>query len=80
MGPLVDPACRPPDVDLRRDARRPRFRLHQAAGSFLPVDDQGFVTADVLTPPEASFPRTLDVVKRVEDYLTKREGVDTITS
>jgi multidrug efflux pump len=46
---------------------------------FLPVDDQSFLTADVLTPPDASFPRTLDVVKRVEDYLTKRPGVDTVT-
>ena len=33
----------------------------------------------MLTPPEASFPRTLDVIKRVEDYLTKREGIDTVT-
>ena len=31
------------------------------------------------TPPEASFTRTLDAVKRVEDYLRKRDGVDTVT-
>ena len=55
------------------------FAFIRLPGGFLPVDDQGFVTADVLTPPEASFPRTLDVVKPVEDYLTKREGVDTVT-
>ena len=55
------------------------FAFIRLPGGFLPVDDQGFITADVLTPPEASFPRTLDVVKRVEDYLTKREGVDTVT-
>ena len=55
------------------------FAFIRLPGGFLPVDDQGFVTADVLTPPEASFPRTLDVVKRVEDYLTKREGIDTVT-
>jgi multidrug efflux pump len=55
------------------------FAFIRLPGGFLPVDDQGFITADVLTPPEASFPRTLDVVNRVEDYLTKREGVDTVT-
>ena len=46
---------------------------------FLPVDDQGFITTDVLTPPDASFPRTLEAVKRVEDYLVKPPAVDTLT-
>jgi multidrug efflux pump len=46
---------------------------------FLPVDDQGFITTDVLTPPDASFPRTLEAVKRVEDYLVKHPAVDTLT-
>ena len=46
---------------------------------FLPVDDQGFITTDVLTPPDASFPRTLDAVKRVEDYLIKHPAVETLT-
>jgi multidrug efflux pump len=46
---------------------------------FLPVDDQGFITTDVQTPPEASFNRTLDVVKRVEEFLAQRKGVDTVT-
>ena len=32
VGPLVDPARRPPDVDLRGHGRRRRVRLHQAAG------------------------------------------------
>src|SRR5262245_41107126 len=48
-------------------------------GGFLPVDDQGFITTDVQTPPEASFNRTLDAVKRVEEFLAQRKGVDTIT-
>ena len=43
---------------------------------FLPIDDQGFMTVDVQTPPEASFNRTLDVVKQVEDFLGQRKGVD----
>jgi multidrug efflux pump len=46
---------------------------------FLPVDDQGFLTVDVQTPPEASFNRTLDAVKRVEEFLAQRKGVDKIT-
>ena len=46
---------------------------------FLPVDDQGFITADVQTPPEASFNRTLDAVKRVEEFLARRKGVDNVT-
>jgi multidrug efflux pump len=46
---------------------------------FLPVDDQGFITTDVQTPPEASFNRTLEAVKRVEEFLARRKGVDTVT-
>jgi multidrug efflux pump len=46
---------------------------------FLPVDDQGFITTDVQTPPEASFNRTLEAVKRVEEFLAQRKGVDTVT-
>jgi multidrug efflux pump len=46
---------------------------------FLPVDDQGFITTDVQTPPEASFNRTLEAVKRVEEFLVQRKGVDTVT-
>ena len=46
---------------------------------FLPIDDQGFITVDVETPPEASFNRTLDVVKQVEEFLLNRNGVDQVT-
>src|SRR5215467_7647972 len=46
---------------------------------FLPIDDQGFITTDVQTPPEASFNRTLEVVKRVEEFLAQHKGVDTVT-
>ena len=53
--------------------------MTQSCAGFLPVDDQGFITTDVLTPPDASFPRTLEAVKRVEDYLVKHPAVDTLT-
>jgi len=46
---------------------------------FLPIDDQGFITVDVQTPPEASFNRTFEVVKTVEDYLMRRSGIESVT-
>ena len=46
---------------------------------FLPIDDQGFFTTDVLTPSNASFNRTFSAVKRVEDFLLHRSGVDDVT-
>ena len=44
------------DADLCNNAGCRRPCLHQVAWRLLPVDDQGFITTDVLTPPEASFP------------------------
>ncbi len=44
------------------------FAFTRLPGGFLPVDDQGFFTTDVQTPSDASFPRTLEAVK-------KRRGV-----
>jgi multidrug efflux pump subunit AcrB len=38
---------------------------------FLPVDDQGFLTVDIQTPPEASFNRTLAVVKTVGECFVR---------
>ncbi len=55
------------------------FAFTRLPGGFLPVDDQGFFTTDVQTPSDASFPRTLDAVKHVEEYLAKRPGVDSVT-
>jgi multidrug efflux pump len=48
-------------------------------GGFLPVDDQGFITADVQTPADASYSRTLAAVDKVERYLANREGVQDVT-
>ena len=48
-------------------------------GGFLPVDDQGFITTDVQTPPDSSFGRTLEAIKSVEDYLLQRPGIENIT-
>jgi multidrug efflux pump len=46
---------------------------------FLPIDDQGFFTTDVLTPSDASFNRTYNAVTQVEDILMRRSGVETVT-
>ncbi len=48
-------------------------------GGFLPIDDQGFITADVQTPSDASYGRTLAAVDQVEQYLASRAGVENIT-
>jgi multidrug efflux pump len=55
------------------------FAFTRLPGGFLPVDDQGFFTTDVQTPSDASFPRTLEAVKSVEEYLAKRPGIDSVT-
>jgi multidrug efflux pump len=51
----------------------------QLPGGFLPVDDQGFITTDVQTPPESSYERTETAVEKVEQYLAQRPGVENVT-
>lgn len=46
---------------------------------FVPVDDQGFIMSDLLLPSDASYNRTLDVVKTVEGTLADTPGVDNVT-
>jgi multidrug efflux pump len=48
-------------------------------GGFLPVDDQGYVTADVQTPSDSSYARTEAAVEKVEKYLAQRAGVEDVT-
>ncbi len=40
------------------------WALLRLPGGFLPIDDQGFITVDVQTPPESSYSRTLAAIKR----------------
>ena len=47
--------------------------------SFLPVEDQGFFTVDIQTPPGSSFNRTLAAVKTLEQHLMAQPGVATVT-
>ena len=46
---------------------------------FLPLEDQGFFTVDIQTPPGSSFNRTEAAVKRVEEHLLAQPGVATVT-
>ena len=72
---------RPPDADLCGDARSPSaWRSRRLPAGFLPVDDQGFITTDVLTPPEASFPaHARSGQARRGLSAAKRHGIDTVT-
>ncbi|MDO8978517.1 MAG: efflux RND transporter permease subunit [Afipia sp.] len=55
------------------------FGFSKLPGGFLPVDDQGFITVDVQTPPESSFNRTQAAVEKVEQFLKTRSGIDEVT-
>jgi multidrug efflux pump len=55
------------------------FGFSRLPGGFLPVDDQGFITVDVQTPPESSFNRTQAAVEKVEEFLKTRSGIDEVT-
>ena len=46
---------------------------------FLPLEDQGFFTVDIQTPPGSSFNRTQAAVKKLEEHLMKQPGVATVT-
>ena len=46
---------------------------------FVPVEDQGFIMADMLLPSDASVNRTLDVVEKVEKTLGEKPAIDDIT-
>ncbi len=43
--------------------------------AFVPAEDQGYLIVDIQAPPEASGPRTLEVVKDVERIFMKEPGV-----
>ncbi|WP_289015693.1 multidrug efflux RND transporter permease subunit [uncultured Methylobacterium sp.] len=55
------------------------YALWRLPAGFVPIDDQGFVMADLLAPSDASANRTLDVVRSVEEQLAGTPGVDKIT-
>ncbi|MGF3021501.1 multidrug efflux RND transporter permease subunit [Methylobacterium aquaticum] len=55
------------------------YAMWRLPSGFVPVDDQGFVMADLLSPSDASASRTLDVVRSVEDQMARTPGVDKVT-
>lgn len=46
----------------------------QLPGSFLPSEDQGLMIASINTPAGSTAARTLETVKKVEDYLLNEQG------
>jgi multidrug efflux pump len=55
------------------------FAFARLPAGFVPVDDQGFITADVQTPSDSSHGRTEAAVEAVEKYLAKRPGIQDVT-
>ena len=55
------------------------FAFLRLPEGFLPVEDQGFFTVDIQTPPGASFNRTQAAVRKVEEHLMAQPGVATVT-
>ncbi|WP_407530695.1 multidrug efflux RND transporter permease subunit [Methylobacterium oryzisoli] len=55
------------------------YAMWRLPSGFVPVDDQGFVMADLLAPSNSSASRTLDIVRSVEEQLAGTPGVDKIT-
>ena len=55
------------------------FAFMRLPEGFLPIEDQGFFTVDIQTPPGASFNRTQAAVRKVEEHLLAQPGVATVT-
>ena len=43
--------------------------------AFLPVEDQGYIVTNIQLPPGATTGRTMEVIKKVEEYYLKQSGV-----
>ncbi|MBB2960619.1 efflux RND transporter permease subunit [Methylobacterium sp. R2-1] len=56
------------------------FAFIRLPEGFLPIEDQGFFTVDIQTPPGASFNRTQGAVRKVEEFLLAQPGVATVTT
>ncbi|MEZ5658406.1 MAG: efflux RND transporter permease subunit [Burkholderiaceae bacterium] len=52
--------------------------LVKMPSSFLPNEDQGFLITNIQLPPGATANRTLEVVKKVEDFYAKQPEVDQV--
>ena len=52
------------------------FFAKQISAGFIPDEDQGIFGVNVQLPPGASLARTSEVLKKVEEILSKTEGID----
>lgn len=48
--------------------------------AFLPMEDQGYLITSINLPDGATTARTIEVVKQVEDILSKQEGISKYTA
>ena len=79
MGPLVDPACRPPDVDLAAGMLAAvAFAFIRLPGLSCPGRRSGLRHGRRAHAAGGRFPRT-STWSSASRYLTKREGIDTVT-
>ena len=46
--------------------------------SFVPAEDQGTILVNVQLPPNAAYGRTLEVTKKMEDYLLSRPAMESV--
>jgi multidrug efflux pump len=55
------------------------YAFWRLPSGFLPLEDQGFFTVDIQTPPGSSYSRTQLAVQAVEKHLLAQPGVATVT-
>ncbi|WP_197329402.1 efflux RND transporter permease subunit [Ralstonia syzygii] len=56
------------------------FLFMRLPSSFLPNEDQGYIITNIQLPPAASANRTLEVIKKVEDYYQHEKAVENIVA
>lgn len=56
------------------------YGYQQLPQSFVPQEDQGYMMVDVQLPAGATFSRTEQTVREIENYLATRDGMKWVTS
>lgn len=56
------------------------FTFNQIPSTFLPEEDQGYFLTSIQLPSDATAERTMDVVKKVENFVQSRDAVESSMS
>src|SRR5690606_34553802 len=56
------------------------FLMIKTPSSFIPAEDDGFVTVSMAMPPGASLARTTEVLRRADSVIKQREELQGITT